>query len=399
MPRTGRHAPRVAAASVVLLLALLPSACGGGAGSPVDPATTGRAGWDEVLGQARGQTVRFWMFGGDERLNAYVEDEVEPALDRLGVRLERVPVSDTADAVRRVVAERRAGKTAGGGVDLLWVNGENFASGKEVGLWLEDWSRSLPNSRRFVDWNDPSIAMDFGVDVDDQESPWQRAAFVYAYDRSRIKEPPDSFDALLAHARRHPGRVTYPAPPDFTGSAFVRQVVAEKGEDQAFAFLRELNPYLYRKGEVFPKSQAELDQLFGDGLIDFAMAYDANFVNAAVGKGLFAPSARPFLIGGGALTNVSYVTIPANAAHVAGAMVLADLLLEPRLQARKADPSVLGNPTVLEMSRLGERRRLFSRTAVTRSQYVLRSLGSPVSELAAADVAPLEQRWRREVLR
>ncbi|MBA2638341.1 MAG: ABC transporter substrate-binding protein, partial [Solirubrobacterales bacterium] len=92
-----------------------------------------------MLDQARGQTVRFWMYGGDERVNAYVDDEIRPALERLGVRLQRVPVSDTADAVRRVVAERRAGRTAGGGVDLLWINGENFASGKQAGLWLRDW--------------------------------------------------------------------------------------------------------------------------------------------------------------------------------------------------------------------------------------------------------------------
>jgi len=386
-------------ALVVVALALMLAACGGDSSlrSRTDAAVP--RGWKGVLDQARGQTVRFWMYGGDERVNAYVDDEIGPALDRLGVRLRRVPVSDTADAVRRVVAERRAGRTAGGGVDLLWINGENFASGKQAGLWLRDWSRALPNSRRFVDWDDPSIARDFGVAVDGQESPWQRATFVYAHDRSRVKQPPRSFDALLAYAKAHPGRVTYPAPPDFTGSAFVRQVVADKGEYGAFAYLRELNPYLYRAGEVFPKSQAELEQLFGDGLVDFAMAYDANFVNAAVRKGMFAPTARPFLVGSGALTNASYVTIPANAAHVAGAKVLANVLLEPRLQARKAEPAVLGNPTVLDVSRLGSRRGLFSRDADDRSPYLLTSLGAPVGEFAAADVAPLEQRWRREVLR
>ncbi len=48
-------------------------------------------------------------------------------------------------------------------------------------------------------------------------------------------------------ARRHPGRFTYPAPPDFTGSAFVRQVVMVKGEDAAFAYLRRLKPLMYRE--------------------------------------------------------------------------------------------------------------------------------------------------------
>jgi putative spermidine/putrescine transport system substrate-binding protein len=255
MTSTCHRGPLRAVVPAVVALALLLAACGGDSSSLSRTDAAVPRGWHGVLDQARAQTVRFWMYGGDERVNAYVDDEIRPPLERLGVRLQRVPVSDTADAVRRVVAERRAGRTAGGGVDLLWINGENFASGKQAGLWLRDWSRALPNSRRFVDWDDPSMARDFGVAVDGQESPWQRAAFVYAHDRSRVKQPPRSFDALLAYAKAHPGRVTYPAPPDFTGSAFVRQVVADKGEDGAFAYLRELNPYLYRAGEVFPKSR------------------------------------------------------------------------------------------------------------------------------------------------
>ncbi len=52
------------------------------------------------------------------------------------------------------------------------------------------------------------------------------------------------------------------------------------------------------------------------------------------------------------LNNVSYVTIPANAANRDGALVIADLLLDPTLQAAKADPAVLGVPTVLDLPRL-----------------------------------------------
>lgn len=343
--------------------------------------------------------MRFWMYGGDDKVNAYIDDRVAPALSRLGVTLRRVPISDTANAVQRVVAERRAGKTSSGGVDLIWINGENFATGKQAALWLTDWSTALPNAQRFVNQRDPSISTDFKVPVDGQESPWWRAAFVYAYDSARVSDPPRDFDALLAWAQAHPGRFTYPAPPDYTGSSFLRQVVAAKGEDAAFAYLRALKPHLYRKGRVFPKSQAELEQLFGDGQVDFAMAYDANFVNADVRKGLFPRTARPLIIGEGALVNVSFVTIPANAAHPDAAKVLANVLLDPRLQAQKADPRVLGNPTVLDLGKLGGRRASFEAQAAGAGPYALTDFGTPVTELAAAQVAPLEKRWTAEVLR
>lgn len=235
--------------------------------------------------------------------------------------------------------------------------------------------------------------------VDGRESPWQRAAFVYAFDSKRLAKPPGDLDALLAYAKAHPGRVTYPAPPDFTGSAFVRQVVASKGEQDAFSYLRRLAPYLYRKGDTYPESEAELSALFGDGKVDFAMSYSAAFVASGVRKGQFPASARPFLLGGGALQNTSFVTIPADAAHRAGAEVVANLLLimSPRLQAAKLDPAVLGNPTVLDLARLGPKRALF--TSQRNSPYLLDDYGRTVSELAADRVAGLERRWKREVLR
>ena len=378
---------------VIVLLAALVPACGGDAPAP----EAGDAAWPRVLAEARGQTVNWWMFGGDDRINEYVERYVAPEAAALGVKVRRVPVTDTADAVQRVVSQRRAGKESGGAVDLIWINGENFAAGKKVGLWMRDWARRLPNAR-YLEPGDPSLARDFGVPVEGQESPWSRAAFVFAADSARVPDPPDTLDELLAWARANPGRFTYPAPPDFTGSAFVRQVVAAKGEDEAFAYLKALKAFSYRRGEVLPKSEAELNTLFANGKVDIAMSYDSSFVASAVRKGQFRETTRPFLLGGGALTNVSYVTIPADADHRAGAQVLANLLLEPRLQAIKADPAVLGIPTVLARDRLpAAARQPF--TGVQRSPYLLRDLGTPVQELPVQRIAPLEARWKREVLR
>ena len=355
------------------------------------------ASFTETLAQARGQKVRWWMFGGDARVNRYVERVVVPAAAKLGVEVERVPVDDTASAVQRVLAERRAGKESGGAVDLIWLNGENFARGKQGGLWLEGWASRLPNAR-FLDEQDPLVRSDFGVPVDGQESPWSRAAFVFAHDRSRTPAPPRTFEELLAYARENPGRITYPAPPDFTGSAFVRQAVQSLGETRALELLAELKPLQFRGGETFPRSEAELSRLFGDGEVDVAMSYDPGFVANAVRRGEFPRSTRPYVFSAGTLQNMSFVTIPANAAHVAGAKVLANLLLEPRLQASKADPDVAGIPTALDLARLGARDRArFGRQDA--GPFTLGRFGKRLDELSADRVPALERRWKREVLR
>ena len=387
-----RRYPRGVA--VLALLGLLAAACSPG-GSPAQ-ADVEVADWEAVTAAAEGQTVRWWMFGGDDRVNTYVDEHVSAAAAAHGVTIERVPISDTVDAVRRVTAERQAGRNPGS-VDLIWINGHNFAAGKEAGLWLEAWARRLPNTA-LVDWDDETIALDFGVPVDGQESPWTRGAFVFAHDPQRLPDPPTTFGELLAWARDNPGRFTYPAPPDFTGSAFVRQVVQALGEDEAFALLAELRAHQWRAGAAFPGSEAELSQLFGDGQVDLAMSYDPTFVETGVLQGTFAPEVRPFVLDHGTLQNTSYVTIPANAANVEGALVVADLLLDPSLQALLEDPEIWGMPTVLDVERLApDEQALFDQRRG--GDHVLDDLGELVPELSAERVEELDRRWRDEVLR
>ena len=394
-----RRPPSPIGSLAVALIVLLLVAVGCGTNGAEDESRTPlSADWEEVARAAEGQTVRWWLFGGDARINRYVEREVVPAAAKAGVTLERVPIADTAEAVQRVLAERQAGRTDGGAVDLIWINGENFALGKEAGLWLQDWVGSLPSSR-FVDLEDPALARDFGVPVDGQEAPWSRAAFVFAHDPERVPDPPRSVAELLEYARANPGRVTYPAPPDFTGSAFVRLAVQELGVDRAIEALADVAPDLFEGGRNYPKTEAELNRLFGDGQVDIAMSYDPSFVRSAVSSGRFPETARPFAFAR-TLQKASFVAIPANAAAPLGAAVVANLLLSPDLQRAKADPDVLGVPTVIDVGRLPEDLR--AGFAPPRDDPHLLGpddLGSPLAELPSEEVAPIERRWQREVLR
>lgn len=344
--------------------------------------------WDDIVDAADGQTVRLWMWGGEAALNDYIDAHVVPAAAAAGVTLERVPIDDTSSAMSRLVAEADAG-TAAGAIDLLWVNGKNFEQGRDAGLWLADWVGTLPNSV-LLDPDDPTLWTDFGVPTDGQEMPWSRAAFVFAYDSARIDDPPRSFPELVDYARANPGRVTYPAPPDFTGSAFVRQAVQALGEQPAFELLVELDPLLWRGGRTYPVDQAELERLFAAGEIDLAMSYNPNFVDVAVGRGAFPGTVRPYVFDGGTLSNVSFLAIPARASSPEAALVVADLMLGPELQALKSD--LVGIPSVLAPELLPARE-------ARPSPYRLVELGTPLEELAADRVPEIDRRWLAEVRR
>ena len=89
--------------------------------------------WSATLAGARGQTVNFWLYGGDARINAYLDGPVTSRLQALGIKLHRVPIDDTVTAVQRLMAERRGGASTGA-IDLVWVNGANFAAAKQASV-------------------------------------------------------------------------------------------------------------------------------------------------------------------------------------------------------------------------------------------------------------------------
>jgi putative spermidine/putrescine transport system substrate-binding protein len=182
--------PRAVAVTIATI-ALLAAACGGSDGSAEAGDGAGAAAsaeadagaaagpdpsdWDAVLAEAEGQTVNWYMFGGSDRLNGYIDGYVTEAAAELGITVNQVPVSDTVEAVNTVLGERQAGLDDGGSVDLIWLNGENFLTGKQADLWLCGWAEDTPNSAAHVDWDDPAVASDFGEPVEGCEMPWNRA--------------------------------------------------------------------------------------------------------------------------------------------------------------------------------------------------------------------------------
>lgn len=151
--------------------------------------------WDSVLTAAKGQAVNLWMYGGDEQGNSYIDDILAPAAAQEGVTLNRIPVTDTKDALNRVLTELQAGRTNDGSVDLVWVNGDNFRTGKEAGAWLCDWTAMLPNMAS-VSSTDPLLTSDFGTPVAGCEAPWSKAQFSIAYNAAVVTPP---------YCRRHSG--------------------------------------------------------------------------------------------------------------------------------------------------------------------------------------------------
>ncbi|WP_321448721.1 ABC transporter substrate-binding protein [uncultured Cohaesibacter sp.] len=330
--------------------------------------------WPAVLEKAKGQTVYFHAWGGADRINAYIDWAGAKVKERYGVTVKHVKVGDTANVVSQIIAEKTAGKEDGGSVDLVWINGENFASLKEKGLLLPmSWAPDLPNYQFADVKGKPTLTTDFTVPTDGLESPWGMAQLSFYYDSAITKEVPKSATALLDWAKAHPGRFAYPKPPDFLGSTFLKQLALELADDPSvlsrpvteesyeavsdklFAYLDALHPYLWREAKAFPDNVSSLKNLLADGEIEIAFTFNPGDASAAIANDELPDTVRSFTFEGGTIGNSHFVAIPFNANAKEGAMVLADFLLSPEAQARKQDPAIWGDPTVLDITSLTEK--------------------------------------------
>ncbi|MFC5584738.1 ABC transporter substrate-binding protein [Nitratireductor kimnyeongensis] len=373
--------------------------------------------WPSVLEDARGETVYFNAWGGSQNINAYIEWAGAALKDRYGVTLKHVKLEDTASAVATVVAEKAAGRDEEGTVDLIWINGENFAAMKRQGLILSPgWAEKLPNWAYVDVENKPTIRTDFTVPVEGLESPWGMAKLVFFYDseRTEVSTLPQDADGLLAWAKENPGRFSYPQPPDFIGSSFLKQVLAETVEDPEvllrpveedsfadvtkplFDYLDALNPVMWRSGRAYPQNYPAMKQLLADAELDIIFAFNPAEASNAIANGELPETVRSFTFPEGTLSNTHFLTIPYNASAKAGALVTANFLLSPEAQARKQDPAIWGDPTVLAIDKLeAEDRARFD--AIDLGVATLRpdELGPALDEPHPSWLEHIETEWKR----
>jgi putative spermidine/putrescine transport system substrate-binding protein len=310
--------------------------------------------WGDVLEKARGQTVNFYFWGGSTDVNNYVDNQVSAEAAKYGVTINRVAVTDASTFVNLIASEKQAGKVSGGSVDLIWVNGENFQSLKQGNLLFGPWADDLPNSV-LVNWNDSSIAYDMGNAVNYYESPWGTAQYQMIYDSAKynVSSLPHNYAELKAWVIDHPGKFTYCAPPAFMGTTFIKEALYElTGGYQQYVdstnltdsqfenmsaplynYLSSIEPYLWNEGKTYPSDIAPLNTLFTNGEVGLTMTFSGAGIESMIATGQLPSTAKVYCMNT-SVANTNYVAIPFNANAKAAAMVVANILLDPKQQAQ-----------------------------------------------------------------
>lgn len=399
---------------LILAMLLSLSACGG-KDKPANTLDLSAASWDQIEEAARGTTVTFYGWGGDEDRNnwlanvgaPYMKEHYDITLEVVGMNIDEI--------LAKLAGEKEAGSAAGS-IDMIWINGENFYSAKENGLLYGAFLDKLPNTGTYIDTEDPETLNDFCMPIEGYEAPYGRAQMVLYNDSAVTPEAPANAQELLAYCQKYPGKVTYPALPDFTGSAFVRNIIYEIcGWEQfqtmeadydtvkeaiapALDYLRSLNPYLWNQGRTFPDSSTTVDAMFADGELVLAMSYAPYGVAVGIENGIYTNTTRTFLFENGTIGNTNYMSIAFNSPNPAGAMVVINAMISAQLQLSQYE-HLRTLPVVSPAKLSGEEHAAFD--AVDMGRGVLSQdelLTRRLPEMPAKLVPVIEEIWLSEVV-
>lgn len=403
--------------SILLILTMLLSftSCGTDEPEAENALDLSTAEWEQIVEAAKGTTVTYYGWGGDEIRNTwlnstladYLKSNYDITLEVVGMNIDEI--------LTKLSGEKQAG-SGNGSIDMIWINGENFYSAKANGLLYGPFTNKLPNMEKYIDLEDPETLSDFCMPIEGYEAPYARAQMVTLYDSAKVTDVPANAQEFLEFCKANPGKVTYPALPDFTGSAFVRNLIYEVcGWEQfqtmeadketvkaaiqpAIDYLKELNPYLWNEGKTFPDSSTTVDQMFADGELLLHMTYGPFAAATGIADGSYADTVKTFVFENGTIGNTSYTAIAFNSPNKAGAMVVINAMLSSELQLNFYEETK-GLP-VVDNSKLTEE-ELAAFNAVTIGEGVLTQeqlLTHRLPEMPAALVPVIEEIWLEEVV-
>ena len=401
----------LALAALMLMLA----ACGGGKTADAGRTDPADMSFEELTEAARGTTVTFYGWGGDELLNQWLDDVFAPRMkEKYDITMERVPM-DIDQVLSQLSGEIQAGEEDGS-IDMIWINGENFQSAKENGMLYGPFVDKLPSFQQYIDAESEDVTLDFAYPIEGYEAPYGKAQMVLIADTAVTPDLPHDTDELMQFVQANPGKVTYPALPDFTGSVFVRNIIYDIcGYEQfldmepdketvraaiepALEYLRQLNPYLWNEGKTFPESSTTVDNMFADGELVLNVTYEAYSTSVKIENGTYTPTTQSFQFDKGTIGNTNFMAIAANSGNKAGAMVAINEMMTPEVQADRY--KVLKVLPVVDYDKLSdEQKAAFDAVELGAGNIPQDELLSKrLPEMPAELVPVIEEIWLEEVV-
>lgn len=202
--------------------------------------------WDDVLKEAKGQTVTFlaWGSGGaDSFVQQFWNDLKTKVKSEYDITLEPVEYSEAE--YQKITTDITNGASAT--YDMFWYTGAMIAPIRAVdGVFDNEWITKLPNYK-YLDTANDNVTFDGADKVDGKESPFQtlNPSLVYSTDSwdhslawnatsGSKKGLPHNFTELASWVKENPGKFSYmdlTGKGSFHGLFFLKAILAELTDD------------------------------------------------------------------------------------------------------------------------------------------------------------------------
>lgn len=304
---------------------------------------------------ATAEVVNFYTWGGSPQVNTYLRwAQKEMRAEQVQLRHNRV--ADIAEVVKQIIE-------GSSNADLIWINGENFHALKKANALLPivDDIQAMQNVNSRLNWQNDS-----GEPVAGLEVPWGVGQFNLLARSGVFAHKNVSAQGFLEAAKANPGRLSYPKPPDFHGTTFLKSLLLSLHENQPavfqqsvdavqaaaittplWGFLDQLHPLLWQRGANFPSSAGEQITYLANGQLFMAVSFNPNDYKTLVHDGRLPQGIQRYVLSERAITNTHYLAIPRSAQHPEQAKQVIEFLLSASAQQRKAEITGWGDPAVL----------------------------------------------------
>lgn len=311
----------------------------------------------------KADVVNFYAWGGSPEVNNYLR-WAQKELRAQGIQLRHNKVADASELVRQLIDGRS-------NADIVWINGENFHALKKAGALrpIADEIKALNNINPNLNWQ-----TDFGEPVEGLEVPWGVGQFNLISRAGLFSQKTVSADGLLDAAWENKGRISYPKPPDFHGTTFLKSLLLSLYPQQRDVFqqpvskvnakeltaplwnyLDKLHPLLWQQGDNFPSSAGEQISYLANGQLLMAVSFNPNDYKTLVNHGRLPAGVQRHMLSGKAITNNHYLAVPVSSKKPESAKMVIEFLLSEKAQKRKADINRWGDPSVLKSTKEGDK--------------------------------------------
>lgn len=308
--------------------------------------------WQRIEDSVDGTTVNFYVWTEDEDALTWFTETVAKHLET-SAKINFILTEKDQDIVFEQLSQQHTNLDNNGTIDLLWLDESAFQSFYNAQLLYGPFADSLENSTRYFNLASLDHRYIGATETNGYLVPFNQSALTFYYNRDTLYDPPQDLDMLMTVVKDNPGKFTYPNPQDPVGSAFVRTVILNFADSEAFVgetlsqaklaelvqpgldYLKTLSPYLYQSGKTYPKSADALHQLFASGDLFITMSDDYLHAYQYTGDAIYPEGTRPFLFSDVVLGAKQYLAIPFNAQNKSGAMVAINEIIGYTMQLDK----------------------------------------------------------------